>query len=195
MLSSMQHNPRPTRAEATDVANAIFDGTDAVMLSDETAVGSYPIEAVSFLNRIARTTEPHFDERGLLNESFEEHLPSTAAAISRAACWLAQDLQAATIVASTSSGSTARLVARFRPRSPIVALTDHVETQRQLALTWGVIPSLVDSFTHTDGMFATAKHWAIANGLATKGDRLIITAGLPVAVAGTTNLLKVMELE
>jgi pyruvate kinase len=195
MLSSMLHNPRPTRAEANDVANAILDGTDAVMLSDETAVGSYPIEAVSFLNRIARTTEPHFDESGLLNESFEEHLPSTAAAISRAACWLAQDLTAATIVASTSSGNTARLVARFRPRSPIVALTDHVETQRQLALSWGVIPSLVESFTHTDGMFATARNWTIANGLAKKGDRLIITAGIPVAVAGTTNVLKVMEIE
>ncbi|NTU48989.1 MAG: pyruvate kinase, partial [Syntrophobacteraceae bacterium] len=127
MLTSMLENPRPTRAEATDVANAILDGTDALMLSDETAMGAYPIQAVSVLDSIARRTEPYLDGRPLLNEAFCELLPSTAEAISRAACWLALDLQAAAVVASTSSGVTARHVARFRPSCLIIALTDHLQ--------------------------------------------------------------------
>lgn len=194
MLTSMMNNPRPTRAEATDVANAILDGTDALMLSDETAVGAFPMEAVSTLDRIARTTEPHFDERPLLNETMSEFLPNTSAAISRAACWLAIDLKAAAIVASSSSGSTARLVARYRPPCPIITLTDRIETQRQLCLSWGVIPTLAESFTDTDQMFAAARNWALKGRIAEPGDRLIITAGVPVGVSGTTNLLKVMEL-
>jgi pyruvate kinase len=194
MLTSMMNNPRPTRAEAADVANAILDGTDALMLSDETAVGTFPLEAVSTLDRIARTTEPYFDERPLLNESMSEFLPSTPAAISRAACWLAIDLKAAAIVASSSSGSTARHVARYRPPCPIITLTDRIETQRQLCLSWGVISTLAASFTDTDQMFATARKWALKGGIAGQGDRLIITAGVPVGVSGTTNLLKVMEL-
>lgn len=195
MLTSMMSNPRPTRAEATDVANAILDGTDALMLSDETAVGAFPMEAVSTLDRIARTTEPYLDERPLLNESISEFLPSTAAAISRAACWLVLDLKAAAVVASSSSGSTARLVARYRPPCPIMALTDRIETQRQLSLSWGVIPHLVGSFGDTDQMFNSARIWALEKGVAKEGDRLIITAGVPVGVSGTTNLLKVMELK
>ncbi len=194
MLTSMLENPRPTRAETTDVANAILDGTDALMLSDETAMGLYPFEAVSTLDRIARTTEPYIDESRFLNESMSDLLPGTAAAISRAACWLAIDLQAAAVVATSSSGSTARLVARFRPPCPIIGLTDRIETQRQLSLSWGVIPQLVDAFHDTDRMFASARSWALERGLATEGDRLIITAGVPVGVSGTTNLLKVMEL-
>ena len=195
MLTSMLESPRPTRAEATDVANAILDGTDAVMLSDETAVGLYPIEAVRTLDRIARATEPYIDERSLMNETKSDFLLSTADGISRAACWLALDLKAAAIVASSSSGGTARLVARFRPLCGIIALTDRIGTQRQLALSWGAETHLVDSFGDTDQMFAAARTWAERTGAAQAGDRLIITAGVPVGVAGTTNLLKVMELD
>lgn len=194
MLTSMLENPRPTRAEATDVANAILDGTDALMLSDETAMGAHPIEAVRVLDNIARRTEPYLDCRPLINEAFCELIPSTAEAISRAACWLALDLQAAAVVASTSSGVTARHVARFRPFCPIIALTDHLQAQRQAMLSWGVFPDLVDAFNDTDNMFSLARSWAVLKGIAKAGDRLIVTAGVPVGVSGTTNLLKVMEI-
>jgi pyruvate kinase len=194
MLLSMVTNPRPTRAEVTDVANAILDGTDALMLSDETTLGAHPVEAVAVLDRIARSTEPYMDEQAFLNEAVTDFLPVTATAISRAACWLAQDLRAAAIVASTSSGSTARLVARFRPSCPVVALTPELATQRQLSLSWGVIADLVPSFGTTDQMFVLARSWALAKGIAAPTDRLVITAGIPVGVSGTTNLVKVLEL-
>ena len=193
MLTSMQDNPLPTRAEATDVANAVLDGTDALMLSEETAVGSYPLEAVSMLDRIARSTEPHIAADAFLDQPTPDLLPQTAAAISRAACLLARDLHAAAIVATSSSGSTARLVARYRPPRCIIALTDHIVTKRQLSISWGVIPYLVDAFLDTDQMFGSARTWALEQGLAKEKDLLIITAGVPVGVSGTTNLLKVME--
>lgn len=195
MLTSMLDSPRPTRAEATDVANAILDGTDALMLSDETTVGSYPMESVSVLDRIARTTERYLGDKSFMDESTTATLPGTAAAISRAACWLAIDLEAAAIVASTSSGGTARLVSRFRPPCPVIGLTDCLKTQRQLSLSWGVIPNLVQSFSDTDQMFDVARTWALKAGVAMPWDRLIITAGVPVGVSGTTNLLKVVELD
>ncbi len=194
MLTSMLENPRPTRAETTDVANAILDGTDALMLSDETAMGSYPVEAVSTLDRIARSTEPYLDEKRFLSEEVSESLRTVPAAISRAACRLAIDLNASVIVATTSSGSTARLVARFRPSAPLMALTDHVEVQRQLSLSWGVIAHMVSKFEDTDQMFASARTWTMERGLARKGDCMVITAGVPVGVSGTTNLVKVMEI-
>jgi pyruvate kinase len=176
------------------VANAILDGTDALMLSDETAMGAYPVEAVSTLDRIARTTEPYLNDEAFLGEKVSGMLQTTPAGISRAACLLALDLKAAAIVAATSSGNTARLVARFRSCAPVMALTDSVETQRQLSLSWGVIPHLVNSFVDTDQMFASARCWAIEKGVAKPGDCIIITAGVPVGMAGTTNLLKVMEI-
>ncbi|MCU0588824.1 MAG: pyruvate kinase [Syntrophobacteraceae bacterium] len=194
MLTSMMTNPRPTRAEATDVANAILDGTDALMLSDETAVGAYPIEAVSILDRIARTVEGEIDETALMQETASDSLPATAAGISRAACLLARDLRAAAIVAATSSGSTARLVSRFRPSRPILGLTESLQTLRQLTLSWGVIPDWADSVSHTDQIFEAAKTLVMERKLARTGDRLVITAGVPVGVTGTTNLIKVMEL-
>ncbi len=195
MLASMLENPRPTRAEATDVANAILDGTDALMLSDETAMGAYPVEAVSTLDRIARSTEPYVNERAYLEEEISQMLHTIPAGISRVACRLALDLKAAAIVATTSSGSTARLVARFRPSAPIMALTDRVVTQRQLSLSWGVIPHLVSSFIDTDQMFALARSRAMEKGVVEPEDCIVITAGVPVGVAGTTNLLKVMEIK
>jgi pyruvate kinase len=194
MLASMMANPRPTRAEAADVANAILDGTDALMLSDETAVGAYPIQAVSVLDRIARTVEGHIDEAALMQESTPDSLPATAAGISRAACLLARELRAAAIVASTSSGSTARLVSRFRPHRPILGLTESLQTLRQLTLSWGVVPDWVTSVSHTDQIFEAAKALVLERKVAHHGERLVITAGVPVGVSGTTNLIKVMEL-
>jgi pyruvate kinase len=194
MLGSMLENPRPTRAEATDVANAVLDGTDALMLSDETAMGAYPVEAVSTLDRIARSTEPYLTEKVYLEEEVSEMLHTVPAGISRAACLLALDLNASAIIATSSSGNTARLVARFRPSIPVIALTDHIEAQRQLSLSWGVIPNLISSFSDTDQMLASARSWAIAKGVVKPGGCLIVTAGVPVGVSGTTNLLKVMEI-
>ncbi len=193
MLGSMVENPRPTRAEATDVANAILDGTDAIMLSDETAMGAYPVEAVSTLSRIAISSEPYLNERAYLEEEISQMLHTVPAGISRVACLLALDLEASVIVATTSSGNTARLVARFRPSVPVVALTDHIETQRQLSLSWGVTPNLVSAFVDTDQMFAIARSRAIEKEMVKKGDCIVVTAGVPVGVSGTTNLLKVME--
>ena len=194
MLGSMLERPRPTRAEATDVANAILDGTDALMLSEETAMGQYPVDAVATLDRIARATEPYMDERAYLEQENSTMLNTIPAGISRAAYLLALDLKAAAIVATSSSGKTARLVARFRPSAPIMALTDHIETQRQLSLSWGVMPHLVAAFVDTDQMFSTARSLAMEKGVVQTGDSMVITAGVPVGTSGTTNLLKVMEI-
>jgi len=156
MLRSMVNSPRPTRAEATDVANAILDGTDALMLSEETAVGEYPIEAVGILNRIANATEAHLHRSNLEYEPFSGKLPVTATTIARSACIMAEDLKAAAIVACTSSGSTARLVARFRPSCPVLGLTPEQETARQLTMSWGVMPIIAKEFSDTDDIFQQA---------------------------------------
>lgn len=195
MLRSMVSSPRPTRAEAADVANAIFDGTDALMLSEETAMGTYPIEAVEIMNRIARATESYLKETDFIDESMPELLPMTPSSISRAVCRMAEDLHAAAIVAGTSSGSTARLVARFRPACPVIGLTPNTNTQRQLTISWGVIPALVAPFSDTEQMFRLAESWVSDQGLARKGDRVIVTAGVPVGIPGTTNLVKVIEIK
>lgn len=195
MLRSMIDNPRPTRAEAADVANAILDGTDAVMLSEESAVGHYPVKAVQVLHDIAKATEPSLDAQPFLKEPFSDLLPLSEAAISRAACWLAEDIGPAAIVASTTSGNTARLIARFRSRFPVVGMTPSLTTCRQLNLSWGVIPALIPHYEDTDEMFAMARTWISAKGLARSGDRLIITAGVPAGVPGTTNLVKVIEMD
>jgi len=193
MLRSMVSSPRPTRAEAADVANAVLDGTDAVMLSEESAVGDYPVEAVAMLDRIARVAEPHRRETDPLNEPDSRFLRETEAGVSRAAARLAYDLKAAAIVAFTQTGKTARFVARFRPRRPVVALTPSLETQRQLSLSSGVIPARVDSFSGTDEIFSRASSWAAEKGLAQRGDRLVVTAGVPLGVPSSTNLLRVLE--
>jgi pyruvate kinase len=164
------------------------------MLSEETAMGSYPLEAVATLDKIARATEPYIEQKVYLEENASAGLHTVAAGISRVACLLALDLKAAAIVATSSSGNTARLVARFRPSAPIVALTDHIETLRQLSLSWGVIPHLVDVFVDTDQMFCSARSLALDKMMVRSGDSLVITAGVPVGMSGTTNLLKVMEI-
>ncbi len=195
MLRSMVDSPRPLRAEASDVANAVLDGTDAVMLSEETAVGRYPDEAVATLDRITRAAEPALVESAYADEPRSDLLPVTAAALSRAAARLAHDVAAAVIVASTSSGGTARLVARFRPPQPVLGLTTSAAVARQLTLSWGVVPVVVDRLENTDTMFESARRHAVELGMAGPGDRVVVTAGLPLNVPGTTNLLKVMELE
>ncbi|MFO7963410.1 MAG: pyruvate kinase [Desulfobacterales bacterium] len=193
MLRSMVDSPRPTRAEATDVANAVLDGTDAVMLSEETATGRFPLEAVRVLDRICHETEPYLEVERFLKDPISDLLPPLQTAISRSAAWLAHDLNADAIIAFTASGSTARTVSRFRPPQPVIAFTDKPATQRQLSLSWGV-SSVEVTFTNIDEMIEKAKSWAIENEMAHRGDRIILTAGLPIGVTGTTNLLKAIEL-
>ncbi len=195
MLRSMIESPRPTRAEVADVANAILDGTDALMLSDETAVGDYPVEAVHVLDRIAGEVEKHQEKGSFVVETIFDALPATASAMSRAACSMAEELHAQAIVAATSSGSTARLISRFRPRRPVLGLTPNPRTERQLTLSWGVTPALVEPFTETEKIFDLAGSWAQEHGYARPGQRLVVTAGVPVGRPGMTNLLKIIEIE
>ncbi len=191
MLNSMIESPRPTRAEASDVANAILDGTDALMLSGETAIGRYPVEAARMMARIALATEAHFDHRSWLRRAAERGTPTITEAVTLTTCEVAHSLKAAAIVASTYSGYTARMVAKLRPEAPILAVTDQPSTYRQLALTWGVRPVLCPRVNDTDEMMAAATHAAVEAGLARPGDILVITAGLPIGVPGYTNMMKV----
>jgi len=194
MLGSMVSSPRPTRAEASDVANAVLDGTDAVMLSEETAVGSFPVEAVKTLDRIARTVEPSIDHDAFLGRTPSGPGRRTDEAIGHAACWLARDIDARAIVASTVSGTTARHVARFRPAVPVFALTPHRWVERQLGLSWGIVPVHVERFETTDAMFELAARWSSETGPEGPGGRLVLTAGVPIDVPGTTNMLRVVDL-
>jgi pyruvate kinase len=208
MLESMVHAPRPTRAEASDVANAILDGTDAVMLSAETAVGEYPLEAVQAMDRIAREMEAQRQARGATidvalgrrsaDDSALTHHRSIRAgpirtedAIAVAVCAAAEMLSAPLIVCFTSSGFTARKVATCRPTVPVFACTPEAETFRQLALVWGVTPALTEHSTDYDTMLAVARQQILERKLAKPGERLVVTAGVPFDMPGTTNLLKV----
>lgn len=189
MLDSMIRNPRPTRAEASDVANAILDGTDAIMLSGETASGKYPVLAVQMMNKIAVRTEeglkygPRFDER-----TPEKTITD---AISHASFTMANDLHASAIITPTDSGSTARMVAKYRPRQVIIGATPFKKVVRKLALVWGVYGLEVEERENTDDMFSEAVSKALAKQLICGGDLVVITAGVPVNVPGTTNLIKV----
>jgi pyruvate kinase len=190
MLASMVNNPRPTRAEVTDVANAIFDGTDAVMLSEETAIGNYPVEAVRFLDDIARTTEAQFPYNDWLQNRSRTIANTIPDAISQAACEMARDLQAKVIMASTASGTTARLISRFRPAAPVIAVTIREETLRRLCLSWGVFALLKEHLESVDQMLEDLKNLAVSQGYLSSGDRLVITAGTPMGTKGATNLIK-----
>ena len=194
MLMSMVSGPRPTRAEVTDVANAILDGTDAVMLSEETAVGNYPLEAVETMNRIALRTEKAIDYKKILSERSLSVKPTNPDAISHATCQVAMDLNAKAIVTFTLSGSTARMVSRYRPPVPIIAASTRDSTVRKLALSWGVYPFKSDELENTDDMIEKSKKIALKTGLANLGDKIVITAGIPFKIPGTTNLLKVETL-
>ncbi len=195
MLSSMVASPRPTRAEATDVANAIYDGTDALMLSDETASGEYPVEAAQMLDRIARATEPHVHTTLDMETVDVADETEVARAIGRACGWLANDLHAAAILAYTQSGFTARCVARFRPRCVVVAMSPDARICRQLNLIWGVRPVKVDVLDNADALFVTARRWSLRTRVAHLSDCIVVTAGTPLWQRGSTNLIKVIELD
>ncbi len=187
----MVNSPRPTRAEVTDVANAIFDGADALMLSEETAVGSYPVEAVSMMSQIALEAETALPYEEILTNKGKDLQPQTDDAISYAACHTAHQLGAAAIIAFTSSGSTARRVAKYRPKVPILAITPSQVTQRQLSLSWGVRAFQIPEPSKIAMLFTRGARVAKRTGLAQDGDLVVITGGVPIGVSGSTNLLKV----
>ncbi|MER2173471.1 MAG: pyruvate kinase [Carnobacterium sp.] len=190
MLDSMQQNPRPTRAEASDVANAIFDGTDAIMLSGETAAGDYPIEAVQTMARIAiRTEEALVNQDAFALKAYSQ--TDMTEAIGQSVGHTARNLNIQTIVAATESGHTARMIAKYRPKANIVAVTFTERQMRGLALTWGVSPVVSEKPGSTDDMFNLATKIAQETGFASAGDLIIITAGVPVGERGTTNLMKI----
>ncbi|BAS27289.1 pyruvate kinase [Limnochorda pilosa] len=191
MLDSMARNPRPTRAEVTDVANAILDGSDAVMLSGETAVGRYPVESVRMMAAICRRTEASINYAALLRERRPRDGTSVAEAIAHATCQTAQTLGARAIVTSTQSGATARMVSRFRPESPIVAITPSSGVRRRLNLVWGVVPLLVPRAESIDQMIDLGVAAARHQGLVSQGDVLVIAAGVKTGTPGSTNLLQV----
>lgn len=191
MLDSMIRNPRPTRAEASDVANAIFDGTSAIMLSGETAAGKYPAESLKIMVRIAEKAENSVNYWNRFNSIKYDMMSSVTNAISHATCTTALDLKASAIITVTQTGNTARMISRFRPECPIIATTTSPKVHRQLSLSWGVIPYLVKMVSTTDEMFDVGVEKALESGLVQNGDLVVITAGVPVGISGTTNLLKV----
>ena len=193
MLESMTDHPRPTRAEASDVANAILDGTDAVMLSGETAVGKHPVEAVAMMDRIVREAERHAGAnppQPVPHRRAGDVPTAVPDALARAACEMAADVGARAVIAFTESGFTARLVSKFRPATPILAVTPHLAVARRLALYWGVEPRRSDRAETTDEMLAAVDRALLEEGLVERGDPLAVLAGTPVARTGTTNLLK-----
>ncbi len=192
MLQRMVDNPRPTRAEATDVANAILDGTDAVMLSDETAAGKYPSEAVMMMDRIARSAEACLDELKFENIPIQA---DTADAISRASYFIAKETAAAAIITPTWSGSTACRVSRFRPKQPILAMTPNEAASDFLSLCWGVIPMQIPLSDSMDDMIRLSIEAARLAGYVESGQHVVITGGAPLHVAGKTNFLKVDRVE
>ena len=190
MLESMISNPRPTRAEISDIANAVYDGTSAIMLSGEAAAGKYPIESVKVMAEIAETTESdiHYNKR-FHNAEFK--IRSSVDAISHSTCGMAIDLDAKAIVACSLSGMTARMVSRFRPTVPILGLTTDERTYRRLSLSWGVIPAMCERFSSTDVLFYTAKKIAETDLGLNKGDKIIITGGDTSGTSGNTSLIKI----
>ena len=191
MLESMINNPRPTRAETSDVANAIYDGTSAIMLSGETAVGKYPVEALSVMAKIAERIERGIDyyRRGRRDEFMAE--VSITNAIAHATVTTSQDLHTSAILAVSMSGKTAQNVSKFRPACPIIACTPDPVVKRQLKLNWGVVPLLTNEETDTTALFSNAVAAAMDNGWIHEGELVVLTAGVPVGYSGTTNLLKV----
>ncbi len=189
MLESMIENPRPTRAEASDVANAILDGSDAVMLSAETAVGKYPVETVQMMARIAQAAEKNLRFRDLLPT--DARMPSITDAIGNATCEIAQQLEARLIITATYSGFTARMIARHRPRTPILAVTANAATLRRLALVWGVQAAPIQEPPTLDELVALCLETATKCGAANKGDLVVLTSGAPARAPGRTNMLQV----
>src|SRR5690554_4243743 len=193
MLDSMMRNARPTRAEVTDVSNAIFEGTDCVMLSGETAMGKYPVKAVQVMDRIARRMEQVIDYQALLTEKLASSRKKVAEAICAAACQTTLDLNVNAILCSTRSGMTAREVSRYRPKAMILALCPDAEVVRQLTLAWGVYALEVGEAESIEEMIETAVSEAKARGLVTVGEITTIVAGVSVGQTGSTNLIQVHE--
>jgi len=201
MLDSMMINPRPTRAEVTDVANAIIDGTDATMLSGETAAGQFPLESVQMMDRIARRTEKSLDYRAMFErQCFDRRGHAVPAAnvteaIGEAAVNLASDLNVPAIITCTFSGTTARLVSKFRPEARIIAAASNDETARRLTLSWGVHSVFVEMAKDTDGLIRNAVEAAVDYKLVKRGDTVLMIAGVPVGIAGSTSLIRVLKVE
>lgn len=194
MLDSMTRNPRPTRAEVSDVANAVFDGTSCVMLSGETAGGSYPLESLSAMAAIVTEAERSIDYWRRFQKSGPIPAATLGDAITHASCLTAMELDARAILAATSSGHTARMIARFRPACPVVALTSSPQVRRQLSICWGVVPLLVGEAESTDQLFSIALQAAHKAGLLQPGDTAVISAGVPLGESGSTNLIKAQTL-
>ncbi len=194
MLRSMVDSPRPLRAEASDVANAVLDGTDGLMLSEETAIGRFPDRAVRILDRIAREVEPELDHDRLATATADGR-PDVTDAVSLAACDLAAAVGAAAIVTTTSSGGTARMIARHRPSMPVLGVTTSLEVARQLTLSWGVIPFAVESTTDPAGLRRTLRRELLTHRLAEPGDHVVIVAGLPLGFSDAANVVQVLRLD
>ncbi len=191
MLDSMIENPRPTRAEITDVANAIYDGTSAIMLSGETAAGKYPEEAVRTMAAIAERTEADHNYLSYLNDSMAGAKLSISDATAHAACTTAADVKADAIVTVTESGTTARLLSKYRPQTPIIACVMDEQVQRQLSLSWGITPLMMEEAHSTDALIEMSVATAEKAGYLQSGDLAVVTAGVPVGISGTTNMIKV----
>ena len=194
MLESMIKQPRPTRAEISDVANAVYDGSSAIMLSGETAAGAYPVEAVKAMARIAAQAEENTQYINYIKPE-DYHIKTLSEALSHSACTLAQDIGAKLIVACTRSGYTAKLVSRFRPMIDIIGMTTDERAYRKLALSWGVIPIMSEEFYSVDVLFHYGKRAAIETGLVKKGDKIVLTGGTPNGKSGNSNLIKVEPIQ
>ena len=192
MLESMIHNPRPTRAEISDVANAVYDGTSAVMLSGETAAGEYPAESVKAMAKIVERAESNSEYIQKI-DSFK--IKSSSEALSHSASTLAKDLNAQAIVVCTKTGGTARMVSRFRPSISIIGITTDVHAYRKLGLSWGVLPALTDEYNSVDILFYFAKKIAKDSGLVKKGDTIVLTGGNPNGKSGNSNLINVEKID
>ena len=193
MLDSMMHNPRPTRAEATDVANAIYDGTTAIMLSGETASGSYPVEAVETMSRIATAAENDVNYRKRFSKRYDEGETDVTTAISHSTCMVARDINARAIITVTMSGFTARQISKYKPLCPIVACSVSEPVACQMNLLFGVIPQNIPQEDNEEMLFEAAVMAAKNAGYAEKGDKVVLTAGLPLGEAGNTNMVRVVE--
>lgn len=190
MLDSMIRNPRPTRAETTDVANAVYDGTSALMLSGETAIGKFPVESLLAMTKIAERTEERIDYRGRFLKEEVSQAPNITNAISHATCTTAMDLGATAIITVTKSGGTARMISSYRPPCPIVGTTTEKKVYNQLAMSWGVVPAMSMEQRTTDDLFEHAVNCAVDTGCVKNGDLVVITGGIPLGISGTTNTLK-----
>ncbi len=193
MLESMVENMRPTRAEASDVANAVFDGTDVVMLSEEVAVGKYPVKAVETMGRILRESERTVIKEKNVIEMLELDGHEVASAVGHAAASLAEDLKATAVVTFTSSGYTALLISKYRPDAPVYTMTKSIETARKVSLFWGTKPIIVGTYKNTDEMFRISERILLKMKVVKKGDTILTIAGVPIGKPGTTNLIKIQK--